>query len=128
MGAKFLMALLERIEHEMRSGEWGDHIVVCLQDTPADEAAKGAVVGLPDIMCLRMKEGVQLRQRSFQPSCETKAITLHFEPETPLLPVRFQEVETEVGGPRVIGHEMLGNCDITGGRGDGMRMHRHVGI
>ena len=65
VGTKFLVALLERIEHEMRSGKWGDHIVVSLRDAPADEAAKGAVVGLPDIMCLRMKEGVQLRQRSF---------------------------------------------------------------
>ena len=106
----------------------GDHIVVHLQNAPVDEAAKGAVIGLPDIMCLGMEDGVQLRQSPFQPPCETKAITLHLEMETPLLPVRLQEVEAEIGRPGGIGHELLRNGDATSGRGIGMQTQRCVGI
>ena len=128
MCAEFLVALLEPGEDEVRSGKVGDHIIVCLRNVPIDEPTKGAVIGLPDIMCFRMEGGVWLRESPFQPFHKSKAIALHLELETPLFPVQFREVKMEIGGPGGIGHETFGNGDVTGGRGIGMQTHRCVGI
>ena len=81
---------------------------------------KGAIVRLPDVMCLGVESSIWLRQRAFQPFHESKAIALYFEPEAPFLPVRFREVETEIGGPGRIGHEALGDGDVIGSGGVGM--------
>jgi len=45
---------------------------------------------------------------------------LYFKPEAPFLPVQFREVETEIGRPGRIGHEMLGDGDVIGSGGVGM--------
>ena len=65
MCAKFLVALLEPSEDEVRSGKVGDRIIVHLRNAPVDEPTKGAVVGLPDIMCFGMEGGIRLRESPF---------------------------------------------------------------
>jgi hypothetical protein len=117
---EFLVALLEFRVDEMRSGEMGDGVIVCFRDASIDKTTKGAIVCLPDVVRLGVESGIWLRQRAFQPFHESKAITLYFEPEAPFLPVRFREVETEIGGPGRIGHETLGDCDVIGGGRVGM--------
>ena len=87
MHAEFLVALLEFFVNEMRSGEVGNSIIVHFQDASADKTTKGAVICIPDIMCLGVESGIWLRQRAFQPFHKSKAITLHFEMEAPFLPV-----------------------------------------
>ena len=65
MHAKFLVALLQFPEDEVGCREVGNHIVVCLGYVTANETMKGAVVGLPDIMCFGMEGGVRLRESPF---------------------------------------------------------------
>ena len=55
MRAKFLMALLEFCEDEMRSGEMGHGIIIRFGDAPVDETSKGAVVCLPDFVSFRVR-------------------------------------------------------------------------
>jgi hypothetical protein len=58
---EFLVALLEFFEDEMRRREMGNYVVVHFRDAPTDESMKGAIVCLPDVMCLGVKSGVGLR-------------------------------------------------------------------
>ena len=120
MCAKLLVTLLELCKHEVRCGEVGNRIIIHLRDAPRDETAEGAVVRLPDFVRFGVESGVRLRERSFQPSSEPKAIALNFQLKAPFLPVRFGEVKAKIGRPRGIGHKALRNCDVTGRRWVGM--------
>jgi len=84
--------LPELREDKMRGGEMGNRIEIRLRDAPRDEPTKGAIVRLPDFVRFGVETGVRLRECSFQPSGEPKAIALNLQLEAPFLPVRFGEV------------------------------------
>ena len=61
MCTKFLVALLEFFVNEMGSGEVGNGVIVRFRNATTDKTTKGAVVCLPDIMCLGVESGIGLR-------------------------------------------------------------------
>ena len=61
MSPKFLMALPKFREDTMRSRELTDGVIVSLGDASENEGAERAVVSLPDVMCLGVKNSVRLR-------------------------------------------------------------------
>jgi len=87
MCAEFLVALLELLEHEVQSRMMRNSIVVHFGNAPTDKTTKGAVIRLPDVVCLGVEGGGWLGESPFQPSGESETITLHFELEAPLLPI-----------------------------------------
>ena len=55
------MALPKFREDTMRSRELTDGVIVSLRDASENEGAERAVVSLPDVMCLGVKNSVRLR-------------------------------------------------------------------
>ncbi len=93
-----------------------------------DKSVEGAVIGLPNIVHLGVESSVQLRQGTFELFSKSKLVSLDFELETPLLPVRFGEVKMEIGWPGGVGHEMLRDGNVTSRGQDGIQTTGGIGI
>jgi hypothetical protein len=61
MSPEFFMALPKSREDTMRRREVTDGVIVSLRDASENEGAEQAVVSLPDVMCLGVKNSVRLR-------------------------------------------------------------------
>jgi hypothetical protein len=85
-----------------------------------DKSTEGAVIGLPNVMCLRVESGVWLRQSTFEPLSKSKLVSLDFELEALLLPVRLSKVKMEIGQLGHVRHKMLGDGDVTSGGRNGI--------
>ena len=106
----------------------GDSIVIQFRNLPEYESVERTIVSLPNVVRLGVESSVWLRQSAFEPPGESQAVSLDLELETPLDPVRFGKVETEVGQPGTVRHVAFTDGDVTSRCRIGIRNCKGVGI
>jgi len=79
-------------------------------------------------MCFRVENGIQMGEGAFKPPHKTQAIGLAIELEAPFLPVGLGKIKVEISRPRVVGHKMFADGDVTRRSGDGIQTHSGGGI
>jgi hypothetical protein len=67
MHTEFLMVLLKFHEDAVRGREVGNSIVIQFRDSFEDKSMEGAIISLPNVVHLRVENGIRLRQGAFEP-------------------------------------------------------------